>query len=345
MKKNLNIEVLRIISMFLIVFGHICTGFIPLGTNGSDVLHMVTPKLIFFITFHVNIFVLISGYCGIRTLRNILKIWKLLFSYLVLIASINVIASLGTFDYSSILLPLSRCPWWFMQIYILLAMIASVFLEPYLKQCSIRDTLKLVGILIIIDVYFGHICHLRTINNGGYDLLHFITIYMIGAFLRKVDIKSICIGKFKLNAKYWLIVFLVLMMLKVLNYIVINKIGFKDYYDEYNHPFNIVISVSFFCLIMSMKFTNIKLISISSSVIGVYLLQEHPLIKEKLIQFFDFFLKYCNGVLGLEILFIIFFVVSIFFIAIIIDKIRIFIFNNVERVITGYTLYGQKDKN
>ncbi|MDN0054017.1 acyltransferase family protein [Bacteroides caecigallinarum] len=345
MKKNLNIEVMRIISMLLIVLGHICSSFIPLGTNGSDIFRIVTPKFIFFITFHVNIFLLISGYCGIRTLRNILKIWKLLFSYLVLIASLNVIVSLGTFDYSLILLPFSRCPWWFMQIYIFLAMIAPVLLEPYLKQCSIRDTLKLIGLLIIIDVYFGHICHLRTVNNGGYDLLHFITIYMIGAFLRKIDIKSICIGKFRFNFKCWMIVFLVLMMLKVINYIVINKIGYKDYYDEYNHPFNIFISVCFFCMIMNIKFTNMKLINISSSVIGVYLLQEHPLIKEKLIQLFDFLIKYCNEVLGIEILFTLFFVVSIFIVAIIIDKIRIFIFNNVERVITGCSLYGQKDKD
>ena len=66
MKRNLDIECIRIISMFLIILGHILGGFIPLTVEGSEVFRNVLPKITFFLPFHVNLFILISGYCGIR---------------------------------------------------------------------------------------------------------------------------------------------------------------------------------------------------------------------------------------------------------------------------------------
>ena len=68
--RNLNIELIRIVSMFLIVLGHIFFIFIPLGQNGSVFFRTIVPHLIFFIPFHVNLFVLISGFCGIKSLMG-----------------------------------------------------------------------------------------------------------------------------------------------------------------------------------------------------------------------------------------------------------------------------------
>lgn len=333
MKKNLNIEVLRVVTMYLIVLGHIFAGFIPLVINGSETLHIFIPKLIFFLTFHVNVFILISRYWGICTFKNVKKTWKLLVSYLILIAFLNYVFRLGTFNYFSIIFPVSQSPWWFMQIYMILVLIAPVCLEPVLKQCELNSTINLAGLFIFIDVYLGHFCRIKFIDTGGYDLIHFITIYILGACLRKVDIQSICIRRCRLGAKHFFIIMVILMALKVLNFYIISAVGYKDLYDEYNHPFNILLAICFFCLFANLKITSCKILNISSSVIGVYLLQEHPLIKEYLIYLFDFLLKYCNNILSIEILFVFSFVFVLMAIAILIDKTRVYIQCNLGRLI------------
>ena len=309
--------------MFLILIGHIFVGFIPMCTNGSDAFHTILTHFIFFITFHVNLFVLISGYCGIRSLKGVLKTWKLVFSYLLLIAILNIFFSWGDFDYSSLLFPLSKNPWWFMRIYTMLALLSPLLLEPLLSYISKQKLLLLIGVLLLIDVYFGFICHVPTLHNGGYDLIHFLTIYLLGSYLRICNVKFLSIKRIPLKAYHFFAAFIVVMILKIVWHLVIVRIGFIDYYADYNHPFNILLAICAFLAFLKLDITNNKIRFVSSSVIGVYLLQEHPLIKGWLMIVFDTLVGHCNGMLLKELFLIPLFVTTIFTIAILVDKIRL----------------------
>lgn len=321
--RNLNIELIRIVSMFLIVLGHIFVGFIPLGQNGSAVFRTIVPHLIFFIPFHVNLFVLISGYYGIKSLMGGVKIWKLVFSYLLIIVLLNQLFSWGSFDYLTLLFPLSRNPWWFMHIYLLLALLAPTLLEPFLSMVDRRGLLSLIGVLLLIDVYFGYMCHMETVHNGGYDLIHFITIYIIGSFIRTFDVKYLSVFGYKLGAKHFFLLFVSVMILKVLWHFLVKMLGFSDWFVDYNHPFNIALAVCAFLWFLNLNVKNARIQYVSTSVIGVYLLQEHPLIRSWLLQKFDIFVGYCNGSLSVELLLVPLFVVAIFIPAILIDKVRL----------------------
>lgn len=319
--------------MFLIVMGHIFVGFIPLGTNGSAVFRTMVPHLIFFIPFHVNLFVLISGYCGIKSLKGVLKTWKLVFSYMVLIALMNLVFSWGTFDYSSLLFSLSRNPWWFMHIYVLLALLAPTLLEPLLSTIKQSDLSKLVVILLLIDVYFGFICHMETVHNGGYDLIHFVTVYIIGEYLRTLDVKHLVIKGHQLKARHFILAFSIVMVLKLVWHFAVKFLGYSDWFVDYNHPFNIALAVCAFLYFLNLNITNTKIQYVSSSVISVYLLQEHPLIRAWLMKEFDVLVSYCHNILPMELLLVPLFVVAIFIPAILIDKIRLKLVHGAEGMI------------
>ena len=238
-----------------------------------------------------------------------------------------------------------------MHIYLLLALLAPTLLEPFLSMVDKRGLLSLIGALLLIDVYFGFMCHMETVHNGGYDLIHFITIYIIGSFIRTFDVKCLSIFGYKLEAKHFFLLFVSVMILKVLWHFLVKCLGFSDWFVDYNHPFNIALAVCAFLWFLNLNVKNTKIQYISTSVIGVYLLQEHPLIKTWLMKEFDIYVGYCNGSLFMELLLVPLFVIAIFIPAILIDKVRL---TSVHCIENGFVwsrknlkkiLWNEKDKD
>ena len=328
--KNLNIALMRIISMFLIVSGHVIGHYAPSITNGSSALPTDIPRLLIFLSFHVNLFVLISGYCGIRRIQSIWKTWKLIFSYLLLIALMNLVFSWGGFDYSCLLLPLSRNPWWFMHIYVLLALLAPTMLEPLLATVNHHQLSVLACVLIVIDVYFGFFCHMETVHYSGFNLIHFITIYIIGSCLRTLDVRHLSLKGHTLKAHHFLLMFALGMVLKVLYHFGTEGLGLNDMCNDYNHPFNIALAVCLFLSCINMNVRDTRILFVSNSVIGVYLLHEHPLIREWLIKEFDILAGLCKSNIPMELLLVLSYASAIFITAILIDKVRLQLLKSVE---------------
>ncbi len=69
-QRQMNIELMRIFSMFLICLWHVNGHYLPLlpadVNHTGDIFAAFTP----YITFHVDVFVLITGYFGIRHLAG-----------------------------------------------------------------------------------------------------------------------------------------------------------------------------------------------------------------------------------------------------------------------------------
>ena len=323
MKRNLNIEFVRIFSMFLIILGHVLGGFIPLTTEGSTLFRTIVPQFTFFVPFHVNLFVLISGFCGIKRLKNAFKLVVLLLSYLVLIALCAYFFGWGGFDYRSLIQPVSHNPWWFMRVYFLLALISPLLLEPLLKSFSEKESLMVVLAFLFVDVYLGYYCRMETVHYDGYNLIHFITIYLTGAHLRFFNLKKLTYRGLRVSSPLYIgIAFMVVMCFKLVANLILTHLHVKDYFMDYNNPFNILLAVVAFLFFLNLELKNKKILFVSSSVVGVYLLSEHPVIKQKLFSMFNNLIGFAGGNFLLELLLMFSFIFLLFFVSLLIDKIR-----------------------
>lgn len=334
-ERNLNIEAIRILSMLLIVAGHIGGGYIPLIISGSQPLHSLVPKLTFFVTFHVNLFVLISGYCGIRRLGAVVKLWKLIVSWLAVIALLNVAMRWGEFDYSTLLFSLTGNPWWFMRVYLVMALIAPVLIEPALERLDRRGRNVLLAVFLIIDVYIGHFRGMETISYAGYNPIHFVTIYIVGSWLRRFDLRNISWHGRRLRARHYFAMFAAAMVLKTIVHFSLEAIGIDDRSWDYDAAFNILLAVIMFTAFVNLDIQRRWVLWVSSSVVGVYLFHEHPLVSQWLKGIFDRLTAACGGNFAMELAMIAAFIAALFVAGIVIDKLRSRIVALAERGIRG----------
>lgn len=182
--RQANFELMRIFAMFLIVVWHIKGHYM----EGSDVFHPLVMKAMNFvcqvISFHVDLFILITGYFGIRNnKKNIVKNLLLCVIYL---WGFNIFSYINCGQYSvwEILFPITHSPWWFMTVYFMLVLV-SPFMERLFLTFDTKKWYSWIATLLIIDVYFGHYHHVGSVYLMGFNLVNMITLYSIGAMLRQ----------------------------------------------------------------------------------------------------------------------------------------------------------------
>lgn len=172
-----NIELLRIVSMIMIVLHHVLVH----GINDSS-SHALQILDIFFI-FGVNLFVLISGYFTIKLS------WKSFFSLMWIIAFYKIIhlcADTFVFNINHqwwewIVKPLSAPVsggGWFVDIYILL-MIISPLINILLANLNEKEYKCGLFAILILDCGYGWLLSMH-FDAYGYSLFHFVVLYYLG---------------------------------------------------------------------------------------------------------------------------------------------------------------------
>lgn len=182
--RQANIELMRIFAMFLIVVWHIKGHYM----EGTDIFHPLVMKAMNFtsqiISFHVDLFILITGYFGIRNNRKaIIKNLMLCAIYLWAFNLVTYINS-GCSNIQEILFPVTHCPWWFMKVYFMLVLTAP-FMERMFATFDKRNWYSWIATLLILNVYFGHYHHVSSVYLMGFDLMNMLTLYSIGTILRQ----------------------------------------------------------------------------------------------------------------------------------------------------------------
>ena len=330
--RNLNIELIRIVAMLLIVLGHIVGYYVPISTEASPLLKTCCSAICFFIPFHVNLFILISGYCGIKRWSNIIKIWGLLLSTQLCITGITYIFNLDVhYTWQTYVFPLTHNDWWFMRIYIMLCVLAPA-IERFINYSRQQEVYSILIALLCLDIYFSFIHRVQTINYDGYNLLHFLTIYLIGCFLRN-NLSKIC-----RKQKLLMLAIISIALLKVVWHLILNYYNIDDRYTDYNNPFNIISSVLIFGFMMNLNCHSKWITIISSSVISAYLISEAPPIKTWIVNICTDYIDSIDS-FPQELLFIGLLWIVIFIVSIIIDKIRLIIFSP---IIQGITKLSEK---
>ena len=330
MTRKSNIELLRIISMILIVLVH--SNYFLFGPVIGEEIEQDSFRSFGRILFEqlcivgVNVFVLISGYFGIRpTKKKILNLMFQIFFWSVLSTAVGML-----FGVEVSLRSVAKTFWlggyyWFVPAYIALFAFSPV-LNKFIEHSTKKEFLVVVLSFFAIEFFYGWLGNMASYSSG-YSFASFIGLYLLGRYVNLYPGK-LC----KFDRRIDVLLYFVLSIIPaVVSYLTIMKMG-KDFATiSYSSPF-----VVFAALFLMLYFTKLNLTSqsinwASASVFSIYLFHQHPSIVP---LFKSVFLKLncvVNESLLLYILGAILIAVLGGFIIVCVDKIRVWLWKLITK--------------
>ena len=268
-----NFELMRLICMFGIIAMHSCSF---LSTNPSKGMLLELDAINTVFNTGVSLFVLISGYFGIKTTaKKVFTFWvQVLFcsilSFLV-VSIVNDSCSLKDCIYT--FLPIISNKYWFATSYLVLMILAPILNKAadHFDQASFKKTIICCLVLFsVIPSFF-----LLSVPGCGKGILHFIMMYLIGRYISRYccDLK---VNKKKMIA----VLFFVFFIIFSVNYI--STVLYWSFFDNkcVNFPMSrdcplliVVASLLIFLLFKSCEFKSLFLNKIASYVFYMYLLE------------------------------------------------------------------------
>ena len=278
-----NFELLRILSIMLIIFHHFSL-YYNSTFNFSNEITMNRLIIQFFSIggkIGVIIFILISGYFMINQKFKITKFIKIILQILTY-CTFGIIfhmlfndKALNILQFMQLLFLNFFNNYWFILPYLIVYLL-SPFINIAFNSFTQKDLKKLIIIQSIIPNFLF-------IKFEFSNVLFFITLYIIGAYINKypINIKNNLIP---------LIIFLITYLLTFFTIIGISilKKYFVIIFDEYyfiglNSIFTIVASISLFLFFKNIEMPYNKFINIlASTTLGIYLFHENSYIKDSI---------------------------------------------------------------
>lgn len=351
-KRASNIELLRIISIFLILVTH--ADFWALGEpTASEVVSNLVSSFtrIFFESLSIvciNIFVLISGWFSIRaSLKSIIKLLFQVFFLLLLIYLIYIILGWDTLNLHS----LSECfivghEFWFIKAYL-----GLLILSPVLNAFVNNVSEKVLRVVLI--AFFTYQCIYGWITPGawflhyGYSITSFAGLYLLARYVRLYivemhsELKLLGGGKNQSKSLY-LWIFLGLTILDALLYLLgyylpIVGLHLRTMTFAISNP--LVVLQSLFLLLY---FNNLKIKynpiinNVAASSLAVFILQS----SQDAILYKDIINNIYVNYSGLGCIAIILFVIIVYFIVgILLDQVRKVLWSKIESKVPDIKFY------
>lgn len=268
-----NFELLRIISMLMILMVHFTGATFPLPDRMhlADLCHINTSAKMLMESFSiigVNCFVLISGFFGIRP--SVKGFTTFVFSclfYSVVIYSIFAIVDSSQYGWKDVLQSFaifSHTDLWFIPAYLALYVFSPVINKGF-EALHRHQHITLLCALTFINVYLGWFWGGK-INPTGYNAMHLIFIYLIGRFIHTYH------SSWSLRSCHYFIGFIGAFLLIFASSFVMNS----SMAFAYNSPFVILSSVFFFLIFSQISFFDFNINHIASSAFAVYLIHKMP---------------------------------------------------------------------
>jgi len=182
-------ELLRMLCMFVLPFLHFCVFSLPQSVSYAEHTGFWAqfPKILCsFMTLQVNIFVLISGWFGIRTtIKKIINFYLVCAFYGIMTYGLSFLFPDTVFSAKSLLisfLPFSFFPgWWFVKAYLFLMLLAPLF-NAAIEHMSKREYMWVLLALTFINVYCGFFAR-QAINSDGCNFMQVVYMYFVGRYL------------------------------------------------------------------------------------------------------------------------------------------------------------------
>lgn len=320
LNRNSSFELMRLMLMFFIMWHHFIY-----ALDSSMVTAGIKTLDTFFHTA-VLCFVLLSGYYGIRfKVSRFLELLVQVIFYSVLMSCISIIFW-GNGNWKDIIksfIPFTNGYYWFIAVYLQLYLL-SPFVNIILQKIDNRQIIALLSTLAFLIFYVGLLRGGNVGVDGGKNIINFVFIYCIGSAMHRIEphirlnMKRIRIMAF-LMINFILVLFF---LFYALNSSLHKELMMLTY--SYQSPGLLLLSVCIFLVFATNSFHNSVLNQIAKSSLAIYLLHEHPLMKNVLYR--DYFSNYYNSQIGL-LYKMLFFSLVIGTIAIVIDRIRLSLFS------------------
>ena len=263
-----NIELLRIISMMLVLLVH--STYASFGTPSTwETNHYGLIIASAFSVIGVNVFVLISGWFSIRLSKK--SFAKILFPCLFYGL---IIAVFAYFDHD---FSIKQCLFvsnanWFISAYLGLLVI-SPLLNAFVDKSSQRELLTLIVVLLVFQTWYEYIPKLIPDFHAGYSILSFAVLYLIARYLRLYEIGGGILRKRSLLI-YLAISFIITVLVSGNAMIGCSHLDYiHGKIMNYNNPLLILSAVCFFLTFEKRKIKNNIIINrFAASAIAVLLL-------------------------------------------------------------------------
>ncbi|WP_373742695.1 acyltransferase [Jeotgalibaca porci] len=286
--RDSNFELLRILSMVMIVVLHIGNhglgGYIDIPVFLSGFTEVIYYFIRSLTIIAVSLYVLISGYFLSNSKFKITKLINLFLEtsfFSIAIYLLNVV--LGYVDLGIVALIKSMFSvffgeYWFVTVYFVLYAI-SPFLNKLIDNINKKEHAYLLLLSFLISCIWQFVYVNEEIGVvGGYGLIYFMFLYFIGAYVRKYNF---IIKNFNKNV-YLLFYFLLAATNGLTTYISEINFGGIDRLIQYNSPLILAMSYCLFMYFKQLKIKSSKINFVSKYVFGIYLVHEQSTFRQVL---------------------------------------------------------------
>ena len=286
--RNTSIELLRIISMIMIMFHHFAYhGNFEWNFNEVTLPHLWYDFILMGGKVGVDIFVLISGYFLIENTeklfqpKKLLKFWGQVVFYSIMTYLLSVMLRLNAFEIKQLIkvcLPITYPGWWFASTYFMLYLIHP-FLNKLLHGLSKTEYQYLILMMVLC---WSIIPTATTQLFESNSLLWFVTLYGIAVYVNLYG------GNQKLQSKHY---FSLYFMVLIITYTVSTTflfLGTKkeewsthaiDFFEIERLPI-LLMAITLFMGFVTLKMNYHKWINmIASATFGVYLIHDSSYIR------------------------------------------------------------------
>lgn len=337
-----NIELLRCVAMFMVLVLH--ANFKSFG--GPDSTDLISCPMASFIRVFfemlsivaVNVFVLISGWFGIRpSFKGFTKfIFQFLF-FSVGIYVITILLGLTTFSIKGV----AECfafkadDYWFIPSYICLYIFSPV-LNEFIDNADHNNIKRLLISFFCFQTLYSCLGNGGAFLMKGYSALSFMGLYILAGLIRKN------INLYKYNKRVYLYGYLIISLVLTLAYLFFVYINWESIASRlilYSNPLIILSALLLLLYFTKLKFSNKFINKAGLSCFAVYLFHCNPNL------FSDVFIRYIRNVANecfLSYLMIFGIVIIWFVIAILLDQVRIVLWNKISETKFYCSFYDNK---
>lgn len=285
--RNSSIELLRILSMLMIVFHHFSVhGGFEWDAASLSIPYFWCNLISMGGKIGVDVFILISGYFLVKregpvfNFKRILKFWGQVFFYSIVIylLGLMVIGDLRTSSLIEVIFPITSSSWWFASTYFVLFL-----LHPFLnKLIACLDKRRHQNLLALLVICWCAIPTFTTAPYQGNDLSWFITLYVIAGYARIYGFNP------RFTSGHYFLFSGIVSAFTYLSSVGFSILGTKSsiffyhasyFYGQEKLPI-LLISLTLFMGFATLKMEYHKWINVTASAtFGVYLIHDHPFVR------------------------------------------------------------------
>lgn len=317
-KRSSNFELLRIIAMIFIMFGHSHLRISPMPVMNAIEQHPFYSYLDVMsrcvVTTGVGVFIAISGWFGIKfKLQGLAKYIYLVLFTLWIVYVLAIACNLSEFNLNGVKIAFGFYDgYWFVMGYLGLYLISPI-LNTFINHSSKK------GFQVVLLSYFLFQSYYSWVSGwydyyGGYSIILFGGIYLTASYLRKYPIDWLQ------DKALWLL-FTTIVVTAIIAYFSLYKLGHAARQIRDDNPLIILM-----CLLFVLSFSKLKIQSrfinwLAASCFAVYLIHFNPIVYPHFMRLIRLIYLHYDSIVYGAILF--FTLLIVYLICTLFDQIRI----------------------